>query len=119
MFVGRKGLDVFDEKMVSYENVGSMAYNCHECGALMFKGEKTGGSLSTDNPTAKFSLCCSNGQIKLPPIKEPPPQLKCFLTGKTKRDRDFRSNIRAYNASLAFASMRVSGEEYKFKTNGP
>ena len=95
-----------------------MSFTCSQCGALMFKGEKSGGSLSGENPTAKFSLCCSNGEIKLPPIKEPPEKLKCLLTGNTK-DCDFRTKIRGYNSSLAFASMCVSGEEYKFKTNGP
>ena len=119
LFLARKGLDNFDESSIAYENVGSMSFTCSQCGALMFKGEKSGGSLSGENPTAKFSLCCSNGEIKLPPIKEPPEKLKCLLTGNTKKDCDFRTNIRGYNSSLAFASMCVSGEEYKFKTNGP
>ena len=85
----------------------------------MFKGEKVSGSLSATNPTTKFSLCCSNCDIKLPQIKEAPEKLKQLLTGNTKRNRDFRTNIRAYNSSLAFASMCVSGVEYKFKTQGP
>ena len=119
IFVARKGLDNFDENSIAYENVGSMSYACSQCGALMFKGEKSGGSLSGEYPTAKFSLCCSNGEIKLPLIKEPPEKLKCLLTGNTKKDHDFRTNIRGYNSSLAFASMCVSGEECKFKTNGP
>ena len=41
------------------------------------------------------------------------------LTGNTKRDRAFRENIRPYNSSLAFASMRYTGKEYAFKSRGP
>ena len=117
VFVAWRGLDVFDESIVMYENIGSMTYTCSKCGALMFKGEKTGGSFAT--ATAKFSLCYLNGEIKLPPLKEPPEKLKCFLIGNTKRDCDFRTNIQGYNSSLAFASMCVSGEEHKFSTHGP
>ena len=57
--------------------------------------------------------------IKLPPIKKPPEMLKKLLKSNTKRGRDFRDNIRAYNSSLAFASMRFTGNEYAFKYNGP
>ena len=117
-FVARKNLDDFDENLVAYENIGGMKYTCDKCGACMFKGEKTAGSFSTANPTAKFSLCCSNGEIQLPPTKEPPEKLKKLLTGNTKRDHDFQTNIRGYNSSLAFASMNVSGVEHKF-TKGP
>ena len=85
-FIARKSLDIFDESTVAYESIGRMTYTCQKCGALMFKGEKTEGSLSTENPTAKFSLCCSNGEIKLLPVKEPPETLKHLLTGNTKRE---------------------------------
>ena len=85
-----------------------MVFTCSKCGAKMFKGENTGSS-----------FCCGKGSIKLPPIKEPLNLLKNLLIGGTKHDHDFRTNIRAYNSSLAFASMCVTGKEYTFKTRGP
>ena len=63
-----------------------MTYTCTECGASMFKDETSDKSLIDDNPSAKFSLCCSYGQVSLPPIEDPPENLKCLLTGSTKRD---------------------------------
>ena len=83
-----------------------MNFTCSECNALLFKGECN-----------RESLCCSKGTIKLPPIKEPPEHLKSLLTGNTQRDNKFRNNIRAYNSSLAFASMCFTGKAYKFKNN--
>ena len=118
-FIARHDLDTFNEATVSTHDIGNMAYTCSECSVLMFKAEKSDQSVSTVNPRAKFSLCCSYGTVKLPPTKEPPEKLKCLLIGNTKRDRDFSNNIRAYNSSLAFASMCLTHKEYKFNTNGP
>ena len=66
-YIARKDLTDFDEKKVPCHNVGGMNYKCDDCGACMFKGEKSMGSFRGDTPKAKFSLCCSKGQIKLPP----------------------------------------------------
>ena len=120
-FIAQHGLNTFDETAVNPHDVGPMEYTCSECGALMFKEENSDKTPSGDNKSTKFSLCCSYGAIKLPPTKEPPEKLKSLLTGSTKQDRDFQKNIRAYNSSLAFASMCLShhGKEYKFRTNGP
>ena len=85
----------------------------------MFKGEKHNGKLVENQPTATFSLCCSDGNVKIPPIKDPPQLLQTLLTGKTHRDRNFCQNIRAYNSSLAFAALGLIGQEYQFRTAGP
>ena len=98
-------MSTFDESSVESHDVGHMAYTCSECGASMFKDEKSDKTPTDDNPSAKFSLCCSYGEIKLLPIKEPPQKLKCLLTGNSKRDWDFQNNIRAYNSSLAFVNV--------------
>ena len=118
-FIACHGLNTFDETSVKEHDIGQMTYACSECGALMFKEEKSNMSPSTENSPAKFSLCCSYDAIKLPPIKEPPETLNQLLTGSNKRDQDFQTNIRTYNSSLAFASMGLTQKEYKFKTKGP
>ena len=43
--------------------------------------------------------------------------MKNLLTGNTHRDKHFRD--RAYNSSLAFASLCLTGQEFKFKNAGP
>ena len=95
-----------------------MKSSCHECGALMFEQEKC-DPVPGNTFQKTFSLCCAYGAIKLPPIKEPPEKLKSLLTGNTKCHQEFRTNIQAYNSSLAFASMCLTGDEYKFKNHGP
>ena len=119
VFIARKSLDTFDELTVNTQDVGDMNHVCSACGALTFKGEKYYGKLVENQPTATFSLCCSDGDVKLPPIKDPPQLLQSLLTGKTHRDRNFHQNIRAYNSSLAFAALGLTGQEYKFRTAGP
>ena len=69
MLIAQHGLSTFDETSVKPHDVGNMAYTCSECGALMFKDEKSDQLPSGDNKSAKCSLCCSYGNIKLPPIK--------------------------------------------------
>ena len=69
-FIARNSLETFDESTVQYNDIGPMNNVCCECGALMFKGKNSKGKLSSNQAT--FSLCCSNGTIKLPPIKDPP-----------------------------------------------
>ena len=77
----------------------------------MFKGENHTGQW--------FSLCCSRGEVKLPPIKDPLEILKKLLTGNSQRDRDFCQQIKAYDSSLAFASMCLTGHEYTLNSKGP
>ena len=44
---------------------------CAKCGALMWTSESTGRDSRTGKPT--FTICCNHGQIKLPPLMQPPP----------------------------------------------
>ena len=118
MYTARQSLDEFNENSIECQNVGRMTHQCTACGALMFKDEHSKNSLR-DGSKQTFSLCCAHGNVEIPPVKEPPDMLKALLTGRTQRYRDFRTNIRAYNSSLAFASMCLTGKEYNFKTNGP
>ena len=94
-----------------------MTHQCSACGALVFKGEQSRSSSKVTK--GAFPLCCSCGDVKIPPVMEPPNILKTLLTGSTQTCHDFRSNIRAYNSSLAFASMCLTGVEYNFLTKGP
>ena len=111
-------MEVFNETTVNGHDVGNMDNICSACGALMFKDETHVGKLSQSD-TITFSACCGNGNIKLPPLKDPPDLLKNLLTGNTQRHKQFRDNIRAYNSSLAFASLCLTGQEFKFKNPGP
>ena len=80
----RQSLETFDETTVDYKDIGDMNNICSACGALMFKQETHCGKLVENEPSATFSLCCSNGAIKLPQIKDPPDMLQELLTGHTQ-----------------------------------
>ena len=113
--IARQNLEVFNETTVNGHDVGNMDNICSACRALRFKDEKHVRKLSQSD-TIIFSACCGNGNIKLPPLKGPPDLLKNLLTGNTHRHKQFCDNIRAYNSSLAFASLCLTG---KFKNPGP
>ncbi|CAN6985587.1 unnamed protein product, partial [Brassica oleracea var. botrytis] len=51
-----------------------------KCGALMWTSESTGKDSRTGEPT--FTICCNHGQIKLPPIKQPPALLEELLLSR-------------------------------------
>ena len=109
--VARQNMEVFNETTVNGHDVGNMDNICSACGALMFKDENHVGKLS-QSATITFSACCGNGNIKLPPLKNPPDLLKNLLTGNTHRHKHFHDNIRAYNSSLACASLYLTGQEF-------
>ncbi|CAF1841741.1 unnamed protein product [Brassica napus] len=71
---------------------------CPSCGALVWQSESTGRDPKTKE--LHFSICCNQGQIKLPPLRQPPPVLEKLLQCK-----QFRETIRVYNALLAFTSI--------------
>ena len=96
-------------------NIGAMEASCCKCHAKMWSQEIHTGSMS--NNTAKFSTCCSQGKVILPSSPEPPHLLKNLLSERSAEGTHFRTNIRAYNSSLAFTSLGVN--EQFLKGRGP
>lgn len=84
-------------------NFGKPTYICQHCNALLWYEERLNSNKSTTNPS--FGMCCKQGKIKLPPLKEPPQYLKRLLTDEGKDSTNFRENIRSYNSMFAFTSM--------------
>ncbi|KAL1726482.1 hypothetical protein EV714DRAFT_287162 [Schizophyllum commune] len=52
-------------------------------------------------------MCCQKGQVRIPPLSEPPQALRDLLEGMTREAVQFRENIAQYNAALAFTSVGV------------
>ena len=115
-FMALKPLNLYtsDHSLPVYHDIGKMKYICCSCKAYMWKQEIHVGTL---DKTATFSTCCMQGKISLPVIQDPPEQLKLLLLSDTPEAKDFRTNIRAYNSSLAFASLGVT--EDVLPTRGP
>jgi len=77
---------------------------CPHCHALHFDCEKL-TSLRVNYP--KFGMCCLQGQIQLPPFQLLTGILHNYLTGNDYPSREFRNNIRQYNAAFAMTSVGV------------
>ncbi|XP_077977577.1 uncharacterized protein LOC144433142 [Glandiceps talaboti] len=91
-----------------YQNIQVLAtcmeYHCKSCEADMWKRETLSCELGI---SASFSTCCMQGKVQLSLISDPPLILQKLLTDDNERGKDFREHIRAYNSSLAFASLGV------------
>ena len=118
IFIARQNLETFRENTVEVYNVGMTSQSCSSCGASIFTGENSKGRTGK-TPNATFLLSCRYGDIKLPPISDPPCLLQELLTSDAQKDWHFRDNIWAYDSGLAFALMSISGTEYKFPHRGP
>lgn len=85
-----------------YASLGPPTEFCRKCNAVMSKEERANKNVKKGTPN--FSLCCGQGQIKLPPTPATPSYLK-QLYGDRKKSSSFRRNIRLYNSMFAFTSM--------------
>ncbi|XP_012829670.1 PREDICTED: uncharacterized protein LOC105950848 [Erythranthe guttata] len=59
----------------------------------MWYGERLARHCETELP--KFSLCCMNGKVQLPKLKDHPTILSSLLFGRDRRSRTFQDNIRS------------------------
>uniref|UniRef100_A0A2N9J2K3 ATP-dependent DNA helicase n=1 Tax=Fagus sylvatica TaxID=28930 RepID=A0A2N9J2K3_FAGSY len=106
-------------------NFGPPTQVCEHCGAQLWYEERTLKSKKPKKP--KFSLCCSEGRIQLPILKDPPPFLERLLNlNNDQRSMKFRLGIRIYNSLFAFTSLGGSVDNsvnngsapYVFRLNG-
>ncbi|KAL7290573.1 hypothetical protein TKK_0015339 [Trichogramma kaykai] len=75
---------------------------CVHCNALHFKCE------TISNKGNSFYDCCGHGEVKLDKLPQPPPELFDLLNGKHPKSKEFIANIRKYNCSISFASMKAN-----------
>ncbi|CAN6876066.1 unnamed protein product [Brassica oleracea] len=96
--VNPKRLGAPSDASSSSEATNNPILECPSCGALVWQSESTERDPRTKE--LRFTICCNQGQIKLPPMRQPPPVLEKLLQCK-----QFRETIRVYNALLAFTSI--------------
>lgn len=85
-----------------YMDLGNPDKVCPHCKAVMWNAERNNKSNKYHSPT--FSMCCKNGQVDLPPERQPPTFLKELLSGGPKTAH-YKKNIRIYNSMFAFTSL--------------
>ena len=79
LYLKKKYHYVFISNFADYLDEGDPDYKCGHCGATMWYGERLNKRRNAKKPT--FSLCCMQGQVQLPLLKEPPSVLKKLLEG--------------------------------------
>ncbi|KAL8111935.1 hypothetical protein AgCh_019584 [Apium graveolens] len=112
-----------EDLWTGYMDLGPPSKVCQKCNAQMWNEERNNKSSKNSIPT--FTMCCKDGQVKLPAEKCPPPFLTSLLSGGEKFDH-FRLNIRTYNFLFQFTSIggkidrkiNNRGGPYCFKLNG-
>ncbi|XP_058732642.1 uncharacterized protein LOC131604199 [Vicia villosa] len=87
-----------------YYDIGSPLIECCYCKAMMWYQERMHKSTHSANP--KFMMCCGNGKVELPMLKQPPEQLaKLLFDNDSIVSRKFQQQIRLYNMMFAFTSL--------------
>lgn len=89
--------------LTEYLDEGDPTYKCNYCGAKMWYGERIEKKKKTKK--IKFSLCCGQGQVQLPLLKESPEILKKLLHGDDEISKYFQENIRQLNMVFSFTSL--------------
>ncbi|TRM69055.1 hypothetical protein BD626DRAFT_421021, partial [Schizophyllum amplum] len=108
----------YREVDVPYISFGSMDRECPHCRATHWTAERTKTTGSSDT-SPKFARCCMHGKIQLPLAPPPPARLYRLFTAQDARGREFRQNIRQYNAALSFTSLGVHVDDSVNRTAGP
>lgn len=92
---------------VQQHDLGPMSIGCSYCGAKHWLDERV--NRSTTHP--EFGMCCAHGKVRLPLLPDPPAAIRDLYTAQTPRAKEFRENIRQYNAALAFTSVKASTDD--------
>ena len=99
----RFSLTEYDDGVAFLPQRLSIGEVCSACSAKMWKNETHSGSATSG--VLKFSTCCNQGKVVLPPVSDAPAILQNLMLDTTPEAKQFRDNIRAYNSSLAFTSL--------------
>ncbi len=88
---------------------------CRHCGALHWEAERLQHS---PRSRPEFGICCNSGKVQIPSLPDPPPALRDLFTGTHRQAVEFRNNIRQYNSTFAFTSLRTEIDEEINNTGG-
>ncbi|KAG7532765.1 Nucleic acid-binding OB-fold [Arabidopsis thaliana x Arabidopsis arenosa] len=116
---GRPRLDKTknQKKNTGYLDHGDATYKCKYCGALMWFAERIRKKETGKDPV--FTLCCGQGSVKLPFLKESPELIKRLLSGDDALSRNYQALSRIYNMIFAMTSLGGKVDNSMPKGRGP
>ncbi|XP_058726301.1 uncharacterized protein LOC131597634 [Vicia villosa] len=86
-----------------FYDIGDPVFECPKCGANMWYLERKTKCRQTLSP--KFTMCCGDGKVQIPLLREPPPVLQKLLFDQTNPESKlFQQQIRLFNMMFAFTS---------------
>ena len=83
-----------------YVDHGDQTHECKTCHAKLWKAETLKGRKKTS-----FSMCCFNGKVQLPDLKEAPRDYQDLFRSNDAKSKYFLKNIRRFNSMFSFTSM--------------
>ena len=89
---------------------GQMSVTCKHCLALHWGGARISTYPSTIRDPL-FTPCCSQGDVSIALMRQPPPLLYSLFNDDTGVARHFRTHIWKYNSALAFASLKYQPDQ--------
>ena len=94
----------YNDAQVETFTLDGMTLQCPRCGSWNFPAETVGRP-------PRVTLCCKGGKTShIPALPDAPEPLRSLLLSSTRTAREFRANIRRYNAALSFVSFGASVE---------
>ncbi|XP_058783166.1 uncharacterized protein LOC131657824 [Vicia villosa] len=84
-------------------DIGDPVFECPRCCAKMWYLERKNKYRQSLNP--KFTMCCGDGKVQIPLLREPPEILQKLLFDQTSPEsKNFQQQIRLFNMMFAFTS---------------
>ncbi|XP_058784726.1 uncharacterized protein LOC131659570 [Vicia villosa] len=84
-------------------DIGDPVFECPKCCAKMWYLERKNKYRQSLNP--KFTMCCGDGKVQIPLLREPPEILQKLLFDQTSPEsKKIQQQIRLFNMMFAFTS---------------
>ena len=93
-----------DEETLPTLHIGNFVVPCENCHALHPYSERQGGS-SLAKP--KFNMCCKDGKVSLPLIRDPPAEVQKYYEGQDFYSKVFKGYLSHLNNSLAMGFVKM------------
>ncbi|KAI3507904.1 hypothetical protein L1887_22900 [Cichorium endivia] len=99
-----------------YLDHGDQTIICFVCKAKLWRAE---ASRCKKTPNKSYSICCGNGKVELPNLKQAPPTYEYLFRLVDSKSKYFMKNIRHYNSMFSFTSMGGKVDSSINKGKGP